>query len=41
MCDKNKYSHSKNIIVHITRSKSFQQWSEEEVLYIIFSIFEA
>ncbi|KAK9999128.1 hypothetical protein SO802_018731 [Lithocarpus litseifolius] len=30
MCDKNKYSHSKNFIIHITRSKSLQQRSEEE-----------
>ncbi|KAL0003960.1 hypothetical protein SO802_011521 [Lithocarpus litseifolius] len=30
MCDKNKYSRSKNFIIHITGSKSFQQRSEEE-----------
>nr|POE53689.1 hypothetical protein CFP56_36850 [Quercus suber] len=33
MCDKNKYSHSKNFIIHITGSKSFQQRSEEEMKF--------
>ncbi|KAK7826432.1 hypothetical protein CFP56_032175 [Quercus suber] len=33
MCDKNKFSRSKNFIIHITGSKSFQQRSEEEMKF--------